>query len=185
MKKLSLWKPRDLKTYCLPLLFPLAMSMVAVPALSSPLIFIEVADTIANIDHARGGLEKVDAIYDGTTLTSLIVQPTSNGYTQLENAFLSYKEQGGDWLTRYYRDKKIPENLYIKESTPLKGTSASAHSFAYVITKLNKETCNMFNNTIDPSVTYKYINQGDKINTSIEKAGKCEDKNDNEVVILK
>lgn len=181
----SLSKHGSLKNYCLPFLFPLTMLMVAKPALSSPLVLVEVAEIIANVDHAREGIEKVNAIYDSTTLANFIVQPSNGAYTQLENAFISYKQKDGDWLSRFYHDNKIPENLYIKEIPPLQEKSNSAHFFAYIVTNLNKDTCNMLNKEIAPSVTYKFINQGDKINTNLETAGKCEDRSDNQIVILK
>jgi len=185
MNKLLCRQHRSLKNYCLALLFPLSMLLIVKPALSSLPALIEVAEIMANIDHARNGIEKVNAIYDSTALASLIVQPNNNAYTPLENDFLSYQKKGEDWLTRFYQDKKIPKNLYIEEISPLEGQLTSAHFFAYIITNLNEETCNMFNQLIKPSVTYIYINQGNKINTELKRNGTCEDKRDNQIVILK
>ncbi|MCT6589266.1 hypothetical protein N3553_05180 [Pantoea dispersa] len=152
---------------------------------ASPLMAIEVAETVSNINHTFEGINRVKAIYKPAEIVALISSPSNRYYNNLEESYISYERKGSDWLKRFYIDMKIPENLFIKEIPPLDGKSKDVKYFAYIITNLDKNSCKMLHSEIKSLSVYEYINPGKEVNTLEKRKGKCEDKKDNEIVVMK
>lgn len=156
-----------------------------VPVSASPILILEVGDIIANVNHALDGIQKVDAIYDSTAISTLIIPAGNDYYPQLEKSYLSYKNKYRDWQKTFYQQNKIPNNIYIQEIPPIDGKSNHVKYFAYIITKLNKDACNLLHTQIKYNVQHIYINKGKAINITDKITGKCEDQSDNEIVVLR
>ncbi|NIG21294.1 hypothetical protein F3J37_21715 [Pantoea sp. Al-1710] len=155
---------------------------------ASPLLLLEVAETVSNVNHFSEGIKRVNAIYDSTEILKLLTQVNEVPgpyYFKLEQYYIDYMKKGPQWIQKFYLDEGIPKNIYMKEIPPLEETSRDMKSFAYIVTGLNKDSCDMVHKALKNSFHYEYINQGGRINTSIKRKGECKDIDDNEIIVLR